>query len=411
MHSYKTLAAAFGLFAASDAHMFLALPQPFTTPQLSNSPLNADGSNFPCQSNGGAFSGAATSMALGSSQPLTFNGQSVHGGGSCQVSITYDTNPTKNSVWKVIHSIEGGCPAKNLAGNIAPDNNAEAPDPDTYTFPIPTNIPTGKATLAWTWLNRIGNREFYMACAPIQLTGTSGAQANYEALPDMLVANINAGGGGSCATTENFDYKYPNPGPSVDRFNMTELIYPVGAGCGTPGSSGSSSGSGSTSAPSAAAPAPAVQSSAAPNPAPSPAPTQAGGVFITQAASAGGAPAATPVASSSVAPVPAPASPPASSSVAVAPAPVQSSPSSGSGGGSTPSSGSAAGAHAAGTACSNEGDWNCVGGTSFQRCASGMWSAIIQMAAGTSCTAGQSAVINIVSSSGKARRLAVRFRG
>jgi hypothetical protein len=41
-------------------------------------------------------------------------------------------------------------------------------------------------------------------------------------------------------------------------------------------------------------------------------------------------------------------------------------------------------------ACANEGAWNCIGGTSFQRCASGAWSAVIPMAAGTSCSPGVS---------------------
>ena len=56
-------------------------------------------------------------MAIGQPQPLTFQGQATHGGGSCQISLSKDKNPTKDSVWKVILSIQGGCPSKN-PGNV-----------------------------------------------------------------------------------------------------------------------------------------------------------------------------------------------------------------------------------------------------------------------------------------------------
>lgn len=49
-----------------------------------------------------------------------------------------------------------------------------------------------------------------------------------------------------------------------------------------------------------------------------------------------------------------------------------------------------AGAQPAGEACTNEGEWNCVGGKSFQRCASGQWSPLMAMAAGTTCEMGKS---------------------
>jgi hypothetical protein len=42
-------------------------------------------------------------------------------------------------------------------------------------------------------------------------------------------------------------------------------------------------------------------------------------------------------------------------------------------------------AESAGAGCSTEGQWNCMT-TSWQRCASGKWSVIMQMSAGTICT-------------------------
>ena len=90
------------------------------------------------------------------------------GGGSCQVSLTKDLEPTKDSVFQVIHSIEGGCP--NAApGNLGED--ASAADPTAFDYSIPQGIAPGKYTLAWTWFNKIGNREMYMNCAPIVVSG------------------------------------------------------------------------------------------------------------------------------------------------------------------------------------------------------------------------------------------------
>jgi hypothetical protein len=156
---FNTLVAATGFAAFTAAHVVISEPKPFAVPALHNGPIQPDGSDFPCQSSGTYQTGGVTNvMPLGSRQPLAFVGTAVHGGGSCQVSITYDTAPTKNSVWKVIHSIEGGCPARDTPGNLGNDPNFKVPF--DYSFPLPTDIPTGNATVAWTWLNKIGNREF-----------------------------------------------------------------------------------------------------------------------------------------------------------------------------------------------------------------------------------------------------------
>jgi hypothetical protein len=37
------------------------------------------------------------------------------------------------------------------------------------------------------------------------------------------------------------------------------------------------------------------------------------------------------------------------------------------------------------TPCTSEGLFNCIDGTKFQRCAGGVWSAILSMPAGTRC--------------------------
>lgn len=370
--------------------MLLAKPQPYNG--VINSPLSEDGSNFPCQLKFTTTS-AATSMALGSTQPLAFIGGATHGGGSCQVSITYDDPPTKSSVFKVIHSIEGGCPTKNNAGNIGGD--AAGPDPDTYSFTMPTNLPTGKANLAWTWFNKVGNREMYMNCAPIDITAGSSKrseeeenlfrdvsqlmerdQAAYNSLPNMFTANIKNIGNDDCATVENFDTLFPYPGSSIDKPGLqAHYGAPNGtcAGISQSGGSGSSGSLGSASSATAAAPA----STSAP---------AQGGVFATTAAASSVVP--TTMATSTVAPVAATSAAPAASASASPAA----------------SPGGATGAMTAGSACSPEGLWNCIGGTSFQQCASGTWSAVQSLAAGTKCTPGQTSAIDIT-----AAKRAIRF--
>ena len=133
--------------------------------------------------------------------------------------------------------------------------------------------------------------------------------------------------------------------------------------------------------------------------------TGAGGVFVTVSGSPGaGSEPPAPTSAAEPAPVPAttmqtvttPAAA-AAPSVPAAGASNGTEPTGASGGSpattasqpqSTGSSTAPTGSTAVGQPCSDEGAWNCIGGNSFSRCASGTWSAIIQMAAGTSCTPG-----------------------
>lgn len=161
------LVAAMHLFTAT-AHMFISSPSPIEG-SAPKDPLDASGSNFPCHGISLPSSGG-TNMAAGSSQLLAFdtgNGANtaVHGGGSCQMSITYETDPEKvkdPKNWFVIYSIEGGCPSNTL-GNL--DGSYTGPqgsysgafdctDPKTngvdcvnqFNFTIPKGIKDGHAS-------------------------------------------------------------------------------------------------------------------------------------------------------------------------------------------------------------------------------------------------------------------------
>lgn len=203
------------------AHMEMRWPYSFrskfnpnnTNPDYSNtSPLLADGSNYPCKGYQDLPSSQApvVSYVPGQSYNLTLSGEARHGGGSCQISLSYDDGQT----FHVIKSMIGGCPLK-----------------DTWDFTIPSYAPPSQSViLAWTWFNLIGNREMYMQCARVAVTGqavqryrrtTSKRQTSIDQLPENFACNINNG----CKTIEDHEIIFPNPGNVIER--GTDLYSPL----------------------------------------------------------------------------------------------------------------------------------------------------------------------------------------
>jgi hypothetical protein len=379
------------LAASATAHMTILNPVPFGKDTLTSSPL-APG-DFPCKQRSGVYD--ITEMNqwnAGETQTISFQGSAVHGGGSCQFSLTTDPEPTEQSQWKVIHSVIGGCPS-NVSGNLpeAPEGRGAA----TFPVTMPENIPDGRYTFAWTWLNKVGNREFYMNCAPVQVgdgsskASTASVSAAFSSLPDMFVANLPDT---SCSTAENEDFNYPNPGQSVVEGNGSALGDTLtGAGCDQMTKMGAGNGQmGSPTQPEASQPAasqaPAATSGYAAPPASSEAPaatsgyaalpSNGGGVFAPGASSA---PAAEPTAPAA-APTPTygaeqPSSVPEQPAYSAAPqVPDNSTP-------SAPASGSDC------TPCDNDGAVVCMGENQFGLCNRGC--AVPQaLANGMSCSAG-----------------------
>jgi hypothetical protein len=391
----------------ADAHIIMASPVPFSVDKIDNSPITKE--QYPCKSNLGFTVSTMNSMAVGEQQTISFKGTAVHGGGSCQLSVTTDTEPTENSKFKVIKSIEGGCPGVDGSTN-------------EYQFEIPDSVPNGKATFAWTWFSKMsGAPELYMNCAPIEVTGGASDTTAFDALPDMLVANIGEG----CTTAQNFATEFPDPGQVVEKGNTNDQKPPTGscgatgttpadpsspAGSGTPASS--AAGGGASAAPSSAAgndgmytpPAGAGATSAAAAPtsaaggasggasaAPSAATSKA---VATSAAATGGAGVVFAPGASSAAPVAStqttlvtvtgtPATP--AKSTAAASKPAATTPAAGTGAsGATPTTAPAAGGE--GT-CTTDGAIVCNGTTQFGLCNQGkvVWQAV---AAGTTCSNG-----------------------
>ncbi|KAI0180554.1 hypothetical protein GGR52DRAFT_249252 [Hypoxylon sp. FL1284] len=424
----RPLAAILAAAALADGHMIMQSPKPFGLPGLDNSPLTAG--NYPCKVKGDPATFYAgdleNTMAIGETQTLSFKGLAVHGGGSCQLALTDDLQPSVSTSWKVIQSIQGGCPSKN--GN----------SPDTYDFTIPEGIAPGKYVFAWTWISKeSGTGEFYMNCGPVTVTGgkskrfdneTQAMVARDAQFPELFVANL--ADINDCKSELSSDVRYPEPGPDAKSYGTPKLANVKGQNCvpkgvkvGT-GGGGNADGGTNKAGPSAAPP-----SSGAGAPASRSLPVS----FITRPASGGGSkttaasvatstrassttaakssvetdvctpsktgPRATAVASSSTSthsPISSTtrlSSLSTSASSSSTPSSSSSTPSSPSSTVSAPPATSSGAAGAQTGPCSQEGMFNCIGGTSYQQCASGSWSSVLQLAPSVKCKEGMSTTL------------------
>ena len=389
--------------SAVNGHMMINTPAPYGKATLNNSPLVEDGSDFPCKQRPGVYAAPDSKnvMPIGADQTLSFIGSAVHGGGSCQISLTKDMQPTKSSQWMVIHSIEGGCPA-NTAGNL-PDN-PNGSSASTFKYSIPAGVAPGDYTLAWTWFNKIGNREMYMNCAPITVTGGSQKRDNYfdavnsgnlttraTSFPDMFIANIPTT---QCTTVDSQDVQFPDPGTSVQKAGSGPLVPPTGPSCGKAvagaGSSSGSSASGASPSGSSSGTAtpPTVSGGSGSGSGTATPPTVSGGSGSSGSGSGAPAPAASAPAA------PAVASPAAGSAPSAVPA-----------GGANSSSGSGSGAGAgSGSSCTTPGQEVCSpDGTQIGMCDTTSHVVFMPVAAGTKCVGGQMVM------AGGARKRNARF--
>lgn len=149
MLSSSLFAAALSLAVGVQAHMSITFPPPFDAPTNPaanpknvdiNAPINAAG--FPCRGLHKKGVPSAATLIAGAESKITFSKGAPHAGGSCQVALSYD-----QTSFYVIHSWQGGCPVDGEG---------------SLSFTVPSDAPTGPATFAWTWINKLGNREFYM---------------------------------------------------------------------------------------------------------------------------------------------------------------------------------------------------------------------------------------------------------
>lgn len=237
-----------------NAHMQLADPYPLRSPlnpSVRNPPMDytssllPSGADFPCKGYASDPFDPVATYQVGKEYTIHLTGGEPHGGGSCQISLSYD----QGEKFSVIKSIIGSCP---LAGE--------------YRFVVPTDAPAGEALLAWTWFNRLGYREMYMNCAQVIIereseTGDgennwiwgegsfwkrsrkhSGAARHrsrrkrdddeekdgdtpavpFDKRPDIFLANI--GVNSRCTTIKGREVVFPDPGPDVEYgYNVDDM--------------------------------------------------------------------------------------------------------------------------------------------------------------------------------------------
>ncbi|KAE8352710.1 hypothetical protein BDV28DRAFT_165364 [Aspergillus coremiiformis] len=199
-HSVLSILLACGLAAA---HIQMSWPYPLRSPLDPGnrgsavdydmvSPLNRDGSNFPCKGYHTNTPWRETAaFTAGQTYSMALAGSATHNGGSCQLSLSYDEGKT----FKVIQSMVGGCPLQSQ-----------------YQFTVPSDAANGRALFVWTWFNLIGNREMYMNCADVTISGGSGNPNSFARdYPDMFVANV----GNGCSTVELKHTVFARPGKQV----------------------------------------------------------------------------------------------------------------------------------------------------------------------------------------------------
>ncbi|KAE9989057.1 hypothetical protein EG327_003111 [Venturia inaequalis] len=224
------------LFSSARAHITMQSPIPYNE-LYDTAPLNPTGSDFPCKKGGAGYTAKGGGNAtVGEPLQLSFHGSADHNGGSCQIVLSRDdfASLAPTSKFKVIYSIMGGCPGISGTEN-------------TYSVPIPSEVPSGSYTLGWTWFNKIGNREMYMNCATMAISGGKGSDADFASLPDMAVYNIKSVN--DCGTSETADVQFPEPGKYVLTGPGFSPKPPTGScasgGSGAPVAPGTSTGGGS----------------------------------------------------------------------------------------------------------------------------------------------------------------------
>lgn len=108
-------------------------------------PLNIYGYTFPCK--GFPEGPAITTIKSNKVQINIEPSNPIHGGGHCQFGITYDSK-----TFIVLKQVISTC--------LLNDSK--------YEMILP-KIPNGKLTIFWTSINAIGNREYYMDCADVEV--------------------------------------------------------------------------------------------------------------------------------------------------------------------------------------------------------------------------------------------------
>ncbi|KAK4995000.1 hypothetical protein LTR66_005081 [Elasticomyces elasticus] len=221
----------------------MAEPVPYGQSTLDNSPLfnvaiGSPTSNFPCKQRPGVYDITKENhYTIGTDYPLVLTGSASHGGGSAQLSLTRDREPTAHSTFKAIYTYIGGFPTTTSSGGTG-----------NHTFQIPDVVPDGTYSFVWFWVSKLsGQPERYENCAPVTISGSKAQDySKFDALPDMFIVNLPSSDCGSQAST---DLIIPDPGQYVTTLGTTALASATGAKCAAVHLQNTAARSGSNAAP------------------------------------------------------------------------------------------------------------------------------------------------------------------
>ncbi|KAJ9086800.1 hypothetical protein DSO57_1038474 [Entomophthora muscae] len=166
--------ALFSLLASTAAHMALSEPAPRRSPNHPGytggnidyditTPLGS-GAYTPCK--GAPIGPVYKTYKAGSDIDVHITGGASHSGGICQFSVSYDQ--IHFAVLKTVND----CISTSV----------------DYKVTIPRDAPNGNAIFAWTWFNKVGNREMYMNCVDVDIAG--GSDNGSITGKQMTVANL-----------------------------------------------------------------------------------------------------------------------------------------------------------------------------------------------------------------------------
>ncbi len=227
MHFSFATAATLAFASLGSTHLIMKTPVPYGVDSLNNSPLNdakpgSSGSDYPCKQRAGVYDITKMNhIPVDTPTEMSFEGSASHGGGTCQIAITKDKEPTANSTFKIIQVFEGGCPIASESGGTHP-----------FSFSIPKDFPNGVMTLTWLWYNRIGNREAYQNCAPITVTGGSDSDDYFNSLPNMYLINLPTEECESTYQSMSNAVTIPNPGQFIMKETAGQDMHAAtGSGC------------------------------------------------------------------------------------------------------------------------------------------------------------------------------------
>ncbi|KAJ1910838.1 hypothetical protein H4219_006113 [Mycoemilia scoparia] len=132
-------------------------------------------------------------VKAGSTMTMKFTDHgAAHGGGHCQFAISYNNKDFAVIQDELKHCFKSGSSYTNN------------PEKLSYDIKLPAELPSGEATISWSWVNAIGNREYYMGCVDVKVEGGKGDSFTG---PKLLVVNHPTLGDGKTIPEFNGNYE------------------------------------------------------------------------------------------------------------------------------------------------------------------------------------------------------------